>query len=188
MRDGIVPREAGCGFPTEKGMNDAPYNSALADNDFKIVRDVDLEWVASDAGLPPGVRTKRFMFDAAMKRRTSKVLFPPGYIEPRHTHLGWHNVLVLEGRMCVAGTELRSGDFVFGWDLPHGPFEYPDGCQVFAVSMGESMHHEWEWEPFLSYRRQWQPETARGREACVEFDRWRTEMAKQRGLPGPDLD
>jgi|SRR5450631_2539754 hypothetical protein len=166
-------------------MNDAPYNSALADNDFKIVHDAEIDWTVSDAGLPPDVQTKRFMLDTAMKRRTSKVLFPPGYIEPRHTHRGWHNVLVLEGRMCVAGKELRSGDFVFGWDLPHGPFEYPDGCKVFAVSMGESMHHEWEWEPFLSYQRQWQPETEQGRAGCIEFDRWRTEMARERGLTGP---
>jgi len=77
---------------------------------------------------------------------------------------------------------------VFGWDLPHGPFEYPDGCKVFAVSMGESMHHEWEWEPFLSYRRQWQPETEQGRAAASNSiaggPRWRGSAGCRGRKPG----
>jgi hypothetical protein len=158
-------------------MSDAPYNSKISDNEFHIVQDAELEWAQSDAGLPPGVQVKRMLFDPVMKRRTSKVRFPAGYIEPEHTHLGWHNVLVLKGRMCVAGKELRPGDLVFGWDIPHGPFEYPDGCEVFAVSLGESMHHEWEWGPFLAYKRQWAPETEEGRKACERFDAWRAEMS-----------
>src|SRR5688572_4422303 len=94
----------------DEAMNDAPYNSAVGDNAFRIVRDEEVEWAESDIGLPPGVETKRLLLDPVMKRRTSKVRFPPGYIEPEHTHRGWHNVLVLKGRMCVAGKELRPGD------------------------------------------------------------------------------
>jgi len=40
--------------------------------------------------------------------------------------------------MCVAGKDLRSGDYVFGWDELHGPYEYPDGCEVFVVFMGDN--------------------------------------------------
>ena len=32
------------------------------------------------------------------------------------------------------------GDYVFGWDIPHGPYEYPDGCEVFIVYMGDPSH------------------------------------------------
>lgn len=30
--------------------------------------------------------------------------------------------------------------------------------------------------PFLSYERQWAPETEEGRRGCVEFEAWRAEM------------
>ena len=68
-----------------------------------------------------------------------KVKFPPGYVEPEHAHKSWHSIVVLKGRMCVAGKDLRPGDYVFGWDELHGPYEYPDGCEVFVVFMGESV-------------------------------------------------
>jgi hypothetical protein len=94
-----------------------------------------------------------------MFRNARKIYFPPGYIEPRHWHKGWHCVVVMKGRMCVDGKELKPGDYVFGWDELHGPFEYPDGFEGFTVSMGEDMHHVWDEDEFYTYERQWKPET-----------------------------
>ena len=34
-------------------------------------------------------------------------------------------------------------DYVFGWDEDHGPYEYPEGCTVFAVFHGKSLAHEY---------------------------------------------
>ena len=41
---------------------------------------------------------------------------------------------VLGTKEAVAGKDLHPGDYVFGWDIPHGPYEYPDGCEVFTIS------------------------------------------------------
>jgi len=163
-------------------MKGEAYDPVLCDNAFAVIPDGDVPWTEAANGLPPGVLAKRFQFDPVMGRRASKVRFPPGYIEPEHTHKGWHSLVVLEGRMCVAGKDLRPGDCVFGWDLPHGPFEYPDGCTVFTVAVGESMHHEWEWAPFLAYERQWAPETPEGEKGCVAFDAWRRERRAEQTL------
>jgi hypothetical protein len=53
--------------------------------------------------------------------------------------------------MCVAGKDLRPGDYVFGWDEPHGPYEYPDGCEVFVVFGGEGTHHVWDHDTFIRH-------------------------------------
>jgi hypothetical protein len=155
-----------------------PSHNPEPDKTFRTVRDAEAEWALSDIGLPPGNKTKRLHLDPAVKRRVSKVYFPPGYIEPKHTHQGWHALVVLKGRMCVDGKDLRPGDYVFGWDVAHGPFEYPDGFEGFSVSMGEDMHHHWDEAEFLAYQRQWAPETDEGRRGCEEFDRWRREQAE----------
>jgi hypothetical protein len=96
--------------------------------------------------------------------------FPPGYVEPAHTHKSWHSILVTKGRMCVAGKDLRPGDYVFGWDIPHGPYEYPDGCEVFIVYMGDPTHN-WEKTGLLKHQNIWKAETdegKRGVEAHIE--------------------
>ena len=161
-------------------MNDAPYNSRIGDNRFVAIRDADIAWTERDVSLPPGVKTKLLHADPQMHRAARKIQFPPGYIEPRHWHKGWHCVLVVKGRMCVAGKDLRPGDYVFGWDEWHGPFEYPDGFEGFAVTMGDDMHHIWDREEFLAYEREWRPETEEGKLGCEDFDRWRKEQA---GVP-----
>lgn len=161
-----------------------PNQSAAPEvHGFRIVVDDQLPWQESNIGLPPGVRHKILHLDPTTGRRVSKVSFPPGYIEPEHTHRGWHSVLVLAGRMCVAGKDLRPGAYIFGWDVPHGPFEYPDGCEVFTVSMGPDMHHQWDLEKFLVYQRQWEPETESGRHGCAEFDRWRQQTLRAAKSP-----
>ena len=37
--------------------------------------------------------------------------------------MSWHSIVVLKGRMCVAGNNLLPGDYVFGWGEPRGPYE-----------------------------------------------------------------
>jgi len=138
-----------------------------ADHTFKAIYDRDIPWgegVANDLlTLPKGVQVKVFAHDPAMKRIDMKVKFPPGYVEPEHSHKSWHSIVVLKGRMCVAGKDLRPGDYVFGWDRPHGPYEYPDGCEVFVVFMGEGTEHVWDERKHAVHQKKWAPETDAGK-------------------------
>lgn len=144
------------------------------DHTFKAIYDHEVPWESDDVRglltLPPGVQVKVLNYDPVMKRIDMKQRFPPGYVEPAHTHKSWHSILVTGGRMCVAGKDLRPGDYVFGWDIPHGPYEYPDGCEVFIVYMGDPSHH-WEKNSLLKHQNIWRPETEEGQkgvEAHIE--------------------
>ena len=124
-----------------------PEQQADYDHTFRAIYDNEIPWQEGSKSvlkLPDGVQVKIFAHDKAMGRVDMKVKFPPGYVEPEHAHKSWHSIVVLKGRMCVAGKDLRPGDYVFGWDELHGPYEYPDGCEVFVVFMGESVAHEWD--------------------------------------------
>src|SRR3972149_4195100 len=114
------------------------------DHTFREIDGRDVEWESDDVRgllkLPPGVKVKVLNYDPVMKRIDMKQRFPAGYVEPKHTHTSWHSILVTKGRMCVAGKDLHPGDCVFGWDIRHGPYEYPDGCEVFIVYMGDATH------------------------------------------------
>ncbi|MGH7777983.1 MAG: cupin domain-containing protein [Candidatus Dormibacterales bacterium] len=69
------------------------------------------------------------------------IKLPPGYVEPKHVHRGTHSVLVLEGLQVAEGEPMRPGDYVFGeGGVMHGPFEYPEGCVVFASFHGDPHH------------------------------------------------
>jgi quercetin dioxygenase-like cupin family protein len=140
------------------------------DHTFKATYDRDVEWEEGAANelltLPKGVMVKIFAHDPAMKRIDMKVKFPPGYVEPEHSHKSWHSIVVLRGRMCVAGKDLRPGDYVFGWDELHGPYEYPDGCEVFIVFMGEGTQHVWDADKHNAHEKVWTPESDAGREAA----------------------
>jgi hypothetical protein len=142
-------------------------------NRFQAKYDKDVKWKGGVGAnelltLPKGVQVKIFNYDPLMKRVDMKVKFPPGYVEPRHTHKSWHSILVTRGRMCVAGKDLRPGDYVFGWDKPHGPYEYPDGCEAFVVFMGEGTQHVWDEKKFLRHRRKWKPESAAGKKGLKD--------------------
>ena len=131
------------------------------DHTFRAIYDRDVKWESDDVRgllkLPPGVKVKVLNYDPVMKRIDMKQRFPAGYVEPAHTHTSWHSILVTKGRMCVAGKDLRPGDYVFGWDIRHGPYEYPDGCEVFIVYMGDATH-VWEKET-LKHKLTWKPKT-----------------------------
>ena len=143
-------------------MNETAYRPEDCDHGFKAIHDHEIAWEDGAAAelltLPEGVEVKVFAHDPVMNRIDMKVRFPAGYVEPEHTHKSWHSIVVLKGRMCVAGKDLRPGDYVFGWDLPHGPYEYPDGCEVFVVFMGEGTQHKWDAESHSRHQKEWAPE------------------------------
>ncbi len=168
-------------MPAEKKTTGETTPPEDFDHRFRAIHDKDVEWredVTTDLlTLPKGVKVKIFAHDPVMKRIDMKVKFPKGYVEPRHTHKSWHSILVTQGRMCVAGKDLRPGDYVFGWDLPHGPYEYPDGCEVFVVFMGDGTQHVWEEDALLQHELEWEARTAEGKKAVAEGD-----MARKRAL------
>ena len=137
------------------------------DRTFRAIYDRDIPWENDDVRgiltLPKGVQVKVLNYDPVMNRIDMKQRFPAGYVEPMHTHKSWHSILVTKGRMCVAGKDLHPGDYVFGWDIPHGPYEYPDGCEVFIVYMGDAKH-VWKKEDLLEHKNIWNPETDEGKQ------------------------
>ena len=141
-----------------------------ADHRFRAIHDRQVKWQEGAATklltLPRGVKVKIFSHDPVTRRIDMKVKFPKGYVEPAHTHKSWHSILVTKGRMCVAGKDLRPGDYVFGWDIPHGPYEYPDGCEVFIVYMGDPTHN-WDKAGLLKHQNVWQAETDEGQKGVV---------------------
>jgi hypothetical protein len=74
--------------------------------------------------------------------------------------------------MCVAGKDLRPGDYVFGWDIRHGPYEYPDGCEVFIVYMGDATH-VWEKNRLLRHKLRWKPKTTAGKKGVLAYHKKR---------------
>jgi hypothetical protein len=154
------------------------------DRRFKAIHDHEVPWESDDVRgiltLPPGVKVKILNYDPVMKRIDMKQRFPPGYVEPKHTHKSWHSILVTKGRMCVAGKDLRPGDYVFGWDIPHGPYEYPDGCEVFIVYMGDA-RHRWKKSDLLRHRNIWKPRTRAGKKGVIEHIRKRKAHAAVAG-------
>ena len=153
-----------------------PAAAEGCDHTFKAIYDHEIPWENDDVRgvlkLPPGVQVKVLNYDPVMKRLDMKQRFPAGYVEPAHTHQSWHSILVLKGRMCVAGKDLRPGDYVFGWDIPHGPYEYPDGCEVFIVYMGDATH-VWEKADLLTHQSVWEPETDAGKKGVEEHTKKR---------------
>lgn len=139
------------------------------DHEFLAIHDSDIEWEEDLANelltLPKGVKAKVFAHDKKMGRIDMKVKFPPGYVEPAHSHKSWHSILVLKGRMCVDGKDLRPGDYIFGWDKLHGPYEYPDGAEAFVVFLGEGTEHIWDVDTHNSHQKIWEPETEEGKQA-----------------------
>lgn len=140
------------------------------DHTFRAIYDRDIPWESDDVRgilkLPRGVKVKVLNHDPVMGRIDMKQRFPAGYVEPVHTHKSWHSILVTKGRMCVAGKDLRPGDYVFGWDIPHGPYEYPDGCEVFIVYMGDATH-VWKDKDLLQHKNIWKPKTTVGKQGVV---------------------
>lgn len=110
----------------------------------------DLQWEEDTdlLTLGSGVLVKVYRQDAAKGRLDLLVKFPPGYVEPAHAHDSEHSIVVLEGVQIVGGVPLRAGDYCFaGREVIHGPFEYPEGCVVFASFTGVSAQHRYPGSP-----------------------------------------
>ena len=113
--------------------------------DFVALHTEDIPW-EDDArlDLPRGVKIKILFEDPEIGRQDVMVKFPPGYTEPLHAHASSHSIIVLEGKMCVVDKELGPGDYVFRWDIEHGPYDYSEGCTVFAAFMGGGISHKYD--------------------------------------------
>lgn len=110
----------------------------------------DLDWEddVDVLTLRGGVQVKVLHEDADAGHTDLLIRFPPGFVEPEHTHDSSHSVIVLEGEQIVAGEHLRPGDYVWAaGPEPHGPFEYPEGCVVFASFRGASAQHRYPGSP-----------------------------------------
>ncbi len=104
-----------------------------------------IDWQHGDVLTLPRGLAKVLNENEAEGRTDLLVKFPPGYVEPSHTHEGAHAAIVLQGRMLIHGHELTPGDYVYGHQVEHGPMEYPDGCVVFASFVGGSpAHRDWD--------------------------------------------
>jgi anti-sigma factor ChrR (cupin superfamily) len=98
--------------------------------------------------LGAGVQVKVLYQDLATEHTDMLIRFPPGYREPRHNHASSHSVVVLEGLQIAEGEPMRPGDYVWAdGSRPHGPFEYPEGCVVFASFRGPSSQHRYQGSP-----------------------------------------
>ena len=105
--------------------------------------------------------------------------YPVGAIEPRHVHGGSHATTVLKGRAIIDGLTLKQLDVVLGpSNEPHGPLNYPEGCQLFSVFHG-SYHHSESEQPNTEKQYRliqsggiaWQPGGVKGCEAKTLVDR-----------------
>ena len=117
---------------------------------FQRVHRWDLDWEDDTdlLSLGQGVQVKVLRRDPETQHADMLIKFPPGYVEPRHAHDSVHSVIVLEGLQIAEGEHMHPGDYVFGGGAtPHGPFEYPEGCVVFASFRGPSPQHRYEGSP-----------------------------------------
>lgn len=124
-----------------------PEGVNIVENDIKLTVDTEnVDWDhAAEHNLPEGIQVKFLNRDTEARRSDKLIKFPPGYLEPEHTHASVHSTMVVAGRMLVHGHELTPGDYIFGPSgTPHGPMEYPDGCIVFSCSTGGASLSDWE--------------------------------------------
>jgi hypothetical protein len=110
-----------------------------------VVDPAEVEWeegAPESPALPAGVFRKVYNVDPVTDRMDMLIRFEPGYVEPRHVHRQTHYDTVLEGRWIIEGTEVTQGGHIFGPpDVPHGPFECPDGVLVCVSGFGDRHHH-----------------------------------------------
>ena len=117
---------------------------------FHIAHRWEIDWQdeVDVLTLGQGVQVKILYRDDETEHVDMLVRFPAGYVEPRHNHASSHSVMVLEGVQIAEGEPLHPGDYLWAdGTRPHGPFEYPEGCFVFASFHGPSSQHRYEGSP-----------------------------------------
>lgn len=110
---------------------------------MSIVRKAELKWIerVNIDGWPS--RIAPYYENAEHRIRFRLVDFPERAIEPRHVHAGRHGTTVLNGKVLVDGLTLEPLDVILGpSNEPHGPLEYPGGCQLLSAFQGEDYHSE----------------------------------------------
>lgn len=124
----------------------SPQEPVVATHDIEWTVDTEnIDWDADDMlDLPGELETYVVNTNEAEQRIDFFVKFPPGYVEPRHTHAAAHADLIVDGEMHVHGEVLTPGDYIYGQKRPHGPMEFPVGCIVFCSYTGGSPSHEWD--------------------------------------------
>jgi quercetin dioxygenase-like cupin family protein len=86
-------------------------------------------------------RVKTYWRDADNDLTLRLVDQPANAIEPRHVHPGTHASALLKGYARADGLTLHPLDVILGaGNEPHGPLEYPDGCQLFSLFQGSDKH------------------------------------------------
>ena len=110
---------------------------------FEIVRVAEIPW--EDRKNVDGWLSRAGMYcddkDNALCIRL--IDYAVGSTEPRHVHGGTHATTVLKGRAIVDGLTLLPLDVVLGpSNEPHGPLNYPDGCQLLSAFQGSYFHSE----------------------------------------------
>jgi hypothetical protein len=123
-----------------------PQDPVVVENaiDWELTAD-DIDWEDDEMlELPEGLKTKVVNSNEAEQRVDFFVKFPPGYVEPRHTHDAAHADLICDGKMVVHGHELTPGDYIYGQKQPHGPMEFPEGCIVFCSYVGGGPAHRFD--------------------------------------------
>ncbi len=111
--------------------------------------------------------------------RMTLVDFPVGSTEPRHVHPGTHATAVLKNRALVDGLTLKPLDVILGpGNEPHGPLEYPDGCNLISCFQGSNDHSavtqlskEKNYRLVLADQIEWQRGVADGIEEKTLIDR-----------------
>ena len=117
---------------------------------FHIAHRWEIDWQddVDVLTLGHGVKVKVLYQDKADDHTDMLISFPAGFIEPRHNHASSHSVIVIEGLQIAEGEKLFPGDYLWAdGSRPHGPFEYPEGCVVFASFRGPSAQHRYEGSP-----------------------------------------
>jgi len=107
---------------------------------YKLMADED-DWVPAEADyLPDGAELRVYKPDEGDQTSILMARFPPGYVEPRHSHEDTeHWGIVVEGEMHVDGRVCTLGDYFHApIGVEHGPFSYPEGCTVFVFMRGGS--------------------------------------------------
>lgn len=123
----------------------APQESKMAELGLELsVEEDEVDWEDAELlGLPEGLQVKIIHENEAEGRTDMLVKYPAGYVEPQHVHESAHACLILGGRILTDGRELTPGDYIYGQQMPHGPWEFPDGGMNFVSFVGGSPTHEW---------------------------------------------
>ncbi len=106
-----------------------------------IVRHAELPWEEHTRLPDTKHRAKTYWHDAGNDLYLRLVDHPAKSVVPRHTHPGMHASTLLKGRALTDGLVLNPLDVILGaGNDPHGPLEYPDGCQMFSLVQGSNAH------------------------------------------------